>query len=249
MILNGKSSDANGVSQNVKSVEILDLDDISKPFTCDNFPDTIGVRYGVAGIIDNTPVWCGGKDENGDKVSHCEKLNVENEVWEHAADLKDGKLSMGKGTIIVKGKLMVSGGYLDNTGETDTIELVSLDSSSVADFSLPIPLYGHCNIKVERGTYLITGGRSNSKHRIETHYQNFINGTWWDGPSMNVDRRYHACTKFELNGINYALVVGGDSSTTSVEYLNLDEPESTWVVANSEYIFIKCENRMQQTRT
>ena len=98
MILNGKSTDANGISENVPNVEIFDLNDAS--FTCNNFPNTTGVRYGAAGIIENTPIWCGGRDQNSDRVAHCEKLDVQSRTWTHAVDLiLAGRSSIGKGNI------------------------------------------------------------------------------------------------------------------------------------------------------
>ena len=133
---------------------------------------------------------------------------------------------------------MVIGGFLDASGTTDTIELVSLQSSSIANFRMPSPLHGHCNIKVWDATYLMTGGRKSNIVRTETYFQNFRNGTTWDGPSLNLIRRYHACTKFKLGGVNYALVLGGKSDDgideSSIEYLNLDQDDAVWVEANSK---------------
>ena len=142
------------------------------------------------------------------------------------------------GHIISKGKLMLIGGSRDDTGTTDLIELVSLQSSSIAQFTMPKARYGHCNIKVWEATYLITGGRKSSVTRNDTYFQNFKNGTTWDGPSLNHIRRYHACTKFKLGGVNYALVLGGKSDDgidgSSIEYLNLDQDDAVWVEANSK---------------
>ena len=228
MILNGYPF------ENGQNVEIIDL--IDQAFTCTKFPKTNQVRGGVAGVVDNTPIWCGGY--NGVWINYCEKLDVETKVWKRAVDLKEAKENIGKGSIIVNGRLLISGGWLRND-RMDTIELVSLDASSEAEFNLPLPLGAHCNIQIDDTTVLITGGSSSGwSWRKETYYQNLLTGTITNGPNLNEARGYHACTKFQLNGDTYAIVLGGVGKT-SIEFLNLDKNDAKWITANSEYTFFE----------
>ena len=226
MILNGYPRD------NGQNVQIVDLNDAS--FSCNKFPKTDKMWRGVAGIVEGMPIWCGGYD--GSRIDHCQKLDLEDKTWKHAVDLKEAKSSLGKGSIIFNGKLMVSGGYRNS--RLDTIEMVSLSSTTIPNFKLPVPLYGHCNIQLNETNYMITGGYSPGyRNRKETFIQDLETGTITNGPNMNDGRYYHACTKFKLNGVNYALVLGGD--VTSIEYLNLDQKDAQWKKLNSEYDFIE----------
>ena len=227
MILNGYPF------ENGQNVEIIDL--IDQAFTCTKFPKTNQVRGGVAGVVDNTPIWCGGFDGTN-KIKYCEKLDMEAKIWEQSVELKEATVSMGKGSIIVNGSLLISGGSKDK-GKTDTIELVSLTASSEAEFKLPLPLLIHCNIQINDSTVMITGGVSEDI-LAETYYQNLFTGKFTKGPDMNEARFYHACTKFQLNGVNYAIVLGG-ADKTSIEFLNLDKNDSKWTTANSEYNFFE----------
>ena len=135
------------------NVEILDLNDQS--FSCNNFPKTKMMYGGVVGVVDNTPIVCGGKIGNLSRINYCEKLDMDAKIWKRAVDLKEASFKSGKGSIYVNGSLLISGGLASET--LDTIELVSLTASSYAEFNLPLPLFGHCNIQIDDSTVMITG--------------------------------------------------------------------------------------------
>ena len=83
MILNGQPW------ENSTNVEILDLNDQS--FSCNNFPKTKMMFGGVVGVVDNTPIVCGGKIDNLSRINYCEKLDMDAKIWKRAVDLKEAK--------------------------------------------------------------------------------------------------------------------------------------------------------------
>ena len=131
-------------------------------------------------------------------------------------------------------ELWITGGYNDDMA-SDTIEIVFyiLDSLfSIAGPKLPIPLFGHCIVKITKDSFMVIGGSTYSTGSLnndKTWIFNLAYGNWTRGPNLNVPRRSHACGV--LHGA--IIVTGGFEpyppyALKSTEILNLDHPNH-WI--------------------
>ena len=83
------------------------------------------------------------------------------------------------GSVVLKGKLLISGGYGTKARVFISSELVSEHDSAYTK-RLPRKLAQHCNIKINETTILITGGQSDNTWR--STFQNVETGRFWEGP-------------------------------------------------------------------
>ena len=104
------------------NTEILNLG--CPTFQCNSdLPEMRKTKGAVGGMIDGTPLICGGEDGDNNKYGKCFKLT---KVWEELSDsLDEPKLLSGTGSIVINDQLLVSGG-ISKFGKT-TQEFVSLD--------------------------------------------------------------------------------------------------------------------------
>ena len=125
------------------------------------------------------------------------------------------------GSVVLKGKLLISGGDGSNRRRFISSELVSEHDSTYTN-RLPRRLAMHCNIKINETTILITGGRLVRGGGYKSTFQNVETGRFIEGPRFkNLRSHGHGCGKFTFKGKTYALVAFG--RLNSVEILDLEK--------------------------
>ena len=217
-----------------KVVEIVDLKNES--FTCHftnlaKFPIKTSNIAG-AGVIQGLPMIC---------TSYHGCYALKHKQWSHVVNLKMNRGGSSRGNVILDGKLYISGGIFKRQPQKSS-ELIS-SQTSIFGPALPQILFGHCIIKVNESTILITGGSSSSSRQVKDQdnysstFQNIASGQVNPGPKFNVPRFAHKCAKFNFGGKTYALVTypGTHSSkyenpSLTMEVLNLDSPDQGWKV-------------------
>ena len=185
----------------------------------------------MAGTIGEVVVLCGGEKSAGKSYyASCFKLLPDENTWKRFTDLGlvNRRSKSGLGNVIIQGKLVVSGGKSDE-GQTKMTQLVSPDGTVEIVQDSPVTL-GHCMIKTDENTVLITGGFGSSGEK-NTYYQDFAFKTTNPGPEMLENRRYHGCGLTLINGKAVAWVVGGSAGNgilDTTEYLELEAATPTW---------------------
>ena len=211
------------------NTEILNLN--CPTFQCNkkDLPELRKTRNAVGGMIGGTPIICGGDGGDGTDYKPYNKcFKLTDKDWkELSSALAKLKRFSGAGSIVINDQLLVSGGIGSN-GLT-TQEFVPLDGQIMSSAIESPSKNGHCIIKVNQTSILVTGGftKGNQDHVPDTWVQNFGTLKVEKGPSMAKGRMYHACGKVQIGGETILMVVGGRESypgsyTKTTEYINLD---------------------------
>ena len=83
----------------------------------------------------------------------------------------------------------------------------------------PVPVYGHCSVRVAEKIYLIGGLNSKTNYMASTYSYSPSDGVWVVEDDLNYARVHHACAGFD-GGI---IVAGGSVSgeyLASTEWMN-----------------------------
>ena len=126
----------------------------------------------------------------GNHIQHQHCLQLKNKAWTQATTLKRSVMSMERGGILINGSLLLHGGRHCSTILNLVPELVSINSSQ----ELPSMVQrwyadGHCNMKINDTTILITGiGAPGGGVDSRTVFHNLLTGQLTEGPIMNVAR-------------------------------------------------------------
>ena len=94
--------------------------------------------------------------------------------------------------------LFVSGGALPSTNERHSTAISLRNTNCTFDNScqwtqpllLPTAIENHCTVSFGDNQMMIIGGENNHEKATSKTFI-YSNGTWTDGPSMQVPRRYH----------------------------------------------------------
>ena len=216
----------------------------NESFVCNKVPKYPQKVTGAAGglIQGNIPMICSGYNGYLPKDDYKKCYALKNKKWKHVTNLHVARFFMGSGSVVLKGKLLISGGA---TGpiikrcrkrcpnlHTTSSELVSEHSSAFTS-NLPQKLAMHCNIKINETTILITGNRLSWGGGWKSTFQNVETGQFIQGPRFKQVRTHgHGCGKFTFKGKTYAIVAYGSSH--SVEILDLQNIDQGWKII-SEY--------------
>ena len=119
-------------------------------------------------------------------------------------------------------QLWITGGLngYNYLASTEIVDLTSYPAATVDQGpEMPIPMYGHCLVKLNESTVLFMYG-----------YQTFFFDhsaaqAWTNGPDMIYNRLWFGCGMMQMGDGSTAIVVaGGASSPTKTEFLVLDDP-------------------------
>jgi hypothetical protein len=175
---------ANG-GENLKSVEIINLDADSPNLICDNLPDfPLGLR-GTTGHLyaGSKPIICGGFDFNSQESCKCYEYLDGN--WVSVASLKDCR-RFSVSVLFTKDNnediLFIAGGAYDTTA-IDTVESFDgseWDQETFAD--MPNTLWLHCMVKINDSFLFIAGGLEGySNVQRKTYFFNVDENLWSSG--------------------------------------------------------------------
>lgn len=239
MVAAGKSERPRWPEENSNPLEIIDL--INTKLKSDIMIDvnTISRRQcgATGGILQNQPVICGGYDNDGHgsdtaNVSVMSLIGMPNQCFKLMSDR-----ICASSVVLNESKMWVTGGELYGHDKKST-EILSLDRPSVPGPDLPFTVFYHSMVLVDPTTIYLIGGVQNDHHAS--------NKTWIidptndfqikEGPSLNIGRVRHSCSKMRIEGRIFLVVAGGqydlDSfqliATDSVELIDTSRPDQGW---------------------
>ena len=221
-----------------KTTEVIDLSDSS--LRCKS---TFGKlkserRNAMGGLINETPILCGGEDSNGDRYDSClvfGKTKTTSIKMKGPYMHSIGKRTNGASVVLNDTTLWLLGG-LNYRGRLSTTEFIKLDAASdsatsVIGPALPHILSDSCAVKYNNThIYLIGGYTSDYEDRVLIY--NSILDKWTKGPRLNTGRTDHGCAIIHHGGESWIIVVGGYSNgngLTSVEVLDPNNGFPKWV--------------------
>ena len=203
------------------NLEIVDIKDSNYHCTkVASFP--IRLLGATGGLINGTPLVCGGNDATNRKypTSDCFVLDNSGTGWSKKGGLLEPRRYAGGNSVVINGTLILSGGY-GSAGPLTSIEMVSPDASAVKlSVDFPKGLYGHCQVQWDNTTVMIIGGYDGSSSAA-TYFVD-VDSEMIDGPTLNTARRYHSCGELLITtdtGTDAYIVVTGGQNLKSTEIL------------------------------
>ena len=202
------------------NLEIVDIKDSNYHCTkVASFP--VRLSGATGGLINGTPLVCGGNDRTNGKypTSDCFVLDNSGTGWSTNGGLLEPRRYAGGNSVVINGKLILSGGY-GSAGRYTSIEMVSPDASGVKlSVNLPKGLQGHCQVQWDDTTVMIIGGFDGS-YSTATHFVD-VGSEMIDsnGPTLNTARYLHSCGELLITtdtGTDAYIVVTGGSNHNSV---------------------------------
>ena len=222
-----------------KNTEVIDLSDSSMRCTSTFGKLKSERRHAMGGLINETPILCGGEDSNGDRYDSCllfGKTKTTSIKMKGPYIHSTGKRTEAASVVLNDTTLWLLGG-LNYRGRLSTTEFIKLDGSVVGP-ALPHVLSGSCAIKYNNThIYLIGGYTSDYENRVLIY--NTIHDSWTKGPRLNIARIDHGCGVLHHEGESWIIVIGGYSNgygQTSVEVLDPNNGFPKWVQGET-YIF------------
>ena len=204
---------------------------------CNNWPDfPIDVRGATGGLIGDTVIICGGSSMliyDGSSVDECYSLTSEKATI--VAHMSVGR-RYAASIVLHDNTLWVTGG-VDGGGE----DLVSTEYVTVTGTTLgpdlPIALYYHAMVAINRTCTMVIGGRSNGSY-ASTFFYDRNEGEWITGPSLMQGRYGHAAGIVTDEGTDehFVAVTGGNYDV----YLN-----STEILQDGEWVQGKICNTLR----
>ena len=190
-----------------------ELIDIGRPnINCD-LPDFPIQVFGAVGFNSTKgPTICGGYKSDLSVTNECFTLNYDHQ-WESLTKMttKRGATSV---TQINSDEVLIIAGYNETTESDDFVILRSTEifsfSGSEASKDLPFTIAGHCTLKINNTTALITGGEQDGQYNsAATWFMDLFTFKISPGPRLQTGREAHGCTTLNLGGKNYGIITGG----------------------------------------
>ena len=133
--------------------------------------------------------------------------------------------------VLNESKIWITGGF-SNNGDLKSTEIISLDQPPIPGPDLPFTVYDHSMVLVNPKTIYLIGGFQNGDVSNET----WIIDPTKDfqikvGPSLNIARNWHSCSKMRIKGRIFLVVAGGHNNgktLDSVELLDTTCPDKGW---------------------
>ena len=154
--------------------------------------------------------------------------------YEVSSDLNTARYWAAKGFVVMNNSLVIAGGASEYY--LDTIEVVGPNTESrTLPISLPNPQYGSCIVPWDDDTFMLIEGKAFitsidfAYATGKTYFINMANNIITNGPKMLKGRYNFACHTLNINGDDYIIVAGGESSAKSTEILSKANYESGWI--------------------
>ena len=191
-------------------------------------------RYAVGGLIDSTPIICGGDDKDEKDQDSCFTYSQSKWTKTHTMTTKryaPASVKLNDTTLWIMGGYN-SGAYLDSS------EFIGLDSTvGNPGPKLPNPLEWSCAVKYSADKVYVIGGYDGSSILNKVLIFNPMDGfSHIEGPSLITKRSGHACALMS-NGQQKQIVVAGGGSLSSVEIL--DPTVNKWVPGKRNTLYLK----------
>ena len=176
----------------------------------------------MGGLIDETPVFCGGKDSHNNRFDSCIAFG-------QITTFIKMKERRSESAIVVLNDttLFIMGGWNEDSRLSST-EFITLDTAtSVNGPTMPSGLSNACAVKYNHSHIYLTGGWDGISWQKEVWIFDTSSSSWNKGPRMNKGRGYHGCTVLNHEGSSWIVAAGGSSGGFGVEIL--DPKENKWV--------------------
>ena len=142
--------------------------------------------------------------------------------------------SMMSSVVLNESKIWITGGWSNNGNVEKSTEIISLDQPPVPGPDLPFKVYDHSMVLVNPSTIYLIGGFQNEQTSNNTWIVDPTNNFQIKvGPSLNISRMEHSCSKMKIEGRIFLAVAGGVTFGNvafldSVELLDTAFPEQGW---------------------
>ena len=225
-----------------RPLEIIDLINTkSKPFIVVEENSRPRDRA-IGEILQNQPLICGGGFYSPNYSDN--KISVIGMPNQHCFEMMIPSREDMSGVVLNETKIWITGGGCYNALSIRSTEIVSLDQPPIAGPDLPFTVKGHSMVLVDPTMIYLIGGIQN----VEVSKKTWIIDPTNDfqikvGPSMNMGRYWHSCSKMKINGKIYLVVAGHGSpnnASDSVELLDTTCPEQGWKMGMCNNIV--CQN-------
>ena len=144
--------------------------------------------------------------------------------------------------------LFIAGGNMTVNSALSSVEVRTPTGWELFQPSLPVSIFFHCMVLVDKITAMIIGGVQNGHLESKTFKISDDNRVWTSGPALSYKRYRHTCSMIIKNGTSVEkslIVVGGltSSALSSVEVLDKGNnywqpgptlPAATWGMAMTE---------------
>ena len=220
----------NPLKNPAKHFEIIDL--INTKMTTKIVLDEYGLKgAAIGGILQNQPLICGGEVNypfrGSLKITHVFIIGAPNNGF---------KLIIPRGltssVVQNESKIWATGGYNNNNNLEKSTEIISLDQSSMPGPDLPFTIWTHSMVHVDPTAIYLIGGIQNDELSNKTWIIDPTNEFQIKvGPSLNIARNFHSCSKMRIEGRIYLVVAGGFKDPDildSVELLDTSCPHQGW---------------------
>ena len=213
-------------------IEIIDLINTklkSRIVVEENGPKSY--HYATGGILQNQPLIFGGIDSTETSIENVSIIGMPN----HSSKMMILRNNMSS-IVLNKSKIYITGG---NGGLPlplrclKSTEIHSLDQPPVPGPDLPFIVDGHSMVMVDPKTIYLIGGTQNGQTSNKTWIIDPTNDFQIKvGPSLNIARYCHSCSKMRIGGRIFLVAAGGMNSShgkvDSVEVLDTTCPEQGW---------------------
>ena len=134
--------------------------------------------------------------------------------------------------VLNESKIWVTGGLFNN-GSVKSTEIISLDQPPVPGPDLPFTVCHHSMVLADPTTIYLIGGYQNHQSSNKTWIIDPTNDFQMKvGPSLNITRNGHSCSKMRIQGNIFLVVAGGRNRNfiplDSVELLDTTCPDQGW---------------------
>ena len=172
---------------------------------CNNWPDfPIGVEGATGGLIEDTVIICGGRDDVWNIFHECYSLTS---VKATLVTVMSIGRWLAASMVINDNTLWVTGGY--NGGYLASTDYVTATGTMLGP-DLPMALCRHVMVAINSTFSMVIGGY-NGYSFASTFFYDHNEEEWIDGPSLMQTRVYHAVgiVTDEVTGEHFTVVTGG----------------------------------------
>ena len=214
----------------VESIEVIDLMDST--LKNEIYHDKRSKRVGATGgLINNQPIICGGFD------GPCSNFYTVLGQFNNSRQMLEERRYCSS-VVLNQTDLWLTGGSSGGSTANKSTELISMDQPPRKGPELPFTVSSHSMVLVDPKTIFIIGGQQNSQTSNKTWIidptKNF---EMKSGPTLNVRRRVHSCSKLNIDGKIHVVVAGGMAENCetlhSVELLDISSPNQTWIIGKN----------------
>ena len=193
--------------------------DVSSSTSCANLPSyPYSMRYATGGVINNSPVICGGYRRSGSprEQESCYRFNENSNSWNLHCKMTSRRYYHAAS--VIQDALFITGG--NYPGST---EFIHANGTVTSGPNLPVARHGHCMVTLHDSKVIIIGASSQSPSSLRKSVLIFnpADKSYTTGPSVIYDRIYSACTLFHSdlhNGRPVVLTAGGIGQATAEVY-------------------------------